>query len=79
MVEGDEDYAAICAVPADHPNLTCVGRPDPSFFLQAQCVHFETHEHVKTLNRLGGAAVAQLHLWAAVVRHAVNGGERDGH
>lgn len=57
MVEGDEDYAAICAVPADHPNLTCVGRPDPSFFLQAQCVHFETHEHVKTLNRLGGAAV----------------------
>ena len=24
MVEGDEDYAAICAVPADHPNLTYV-------------------------------------------------------
>lgn len=24
MVEGDEDYAAICAIPADHPNLTFI-------------------------------------------------------
>lgn len=24
MVEGDEDYAAICAVPSDHPNLTFI-------------------------------------------------------